>query len=166
MIIERREFLELASAAVAGVALSNVSPIHAQRPLPKSEYDYVDWSWEKWRKITGAVRPRVSGDQSGKAELIDLLMSGTEQITTPQAWQTRREKIRNLLRIFIGDSPKIETTVSRKNHGRNDARWLHSAETRFSNRTERICAVVFARSEKSTREDASHPLSTPDDPSR
>ncbi|HEX6730303.1 MAG TPA: alpha/beta hydrolase family protein [Pyrinomonadaceae bacterium] len=83
-----------------------MSLVHAQRSLPKSEYDYVDWSWEKWRKITGAVRPRVSGDQSRKAELIDLLMSGTEQITTPQAWQTRREKIRNLVRIFIGDSPK------------------------------------------------------------
>jgi hypothetical protein len=109
--IERREFLALSGAAAAGAALRNVSA-YSQRTLPKSEYDYVDWSWESWRKITGQVRPRVSGEQAGKAELIDLLVSGNNKITTPQAWGTRREEIKHLLSVFIGEPPKSKPPLS------------------------------------------------------
>ena len=45
------------------------NPVIAQRALPKSEYDYVDWSWERWRAITRASRPRIVTEQTGKAEL-------------------------------------------------------------------------------------------------
>jgi len=112
--IERREFLEVAGLAVAGAAWFNAPPVKAQRRLPKSEYDYVDWSWETWRKITQAVRPRVSGEQSGKAELIDLLASGNEKITTQQAWQTRRSEIKNRLHMFLGDVPKSKPPLAAK----------------------------------------------------
>ncbi len=110
--MERREFLELGGLAVAGAALFNAPPVKAQRPLPKSEYDYVDWSWEKWRKITRSVRPRVSGEQSGRAELIDLLASGNEKIATPQAWQTQRDKIKGRLQIFLGNLPKSKPPLA------------------------------------------------------
>ena len=112
--IQRREFLELGGLAVAGATLSTPTSTKAQRRLPKSEYDYVDWSWEKWRTITKAVRPRVSSEQSGKAELIDLLGSGNEKITTPQAWQRRREEIKNRMRMFLGDSPKSKPPLAAK----------------------------------------------------
>jgi hypothetical protein len=112
--IERREFLELGGLAVASAALLDAPPVKGQRHLPKSEYDYVDWSWEKWRRITKAVRPRVSSEQSGKAELIDLLASGNEKITTPQAWQRRREEIKNRLHVFLGDSPKSKPPLAAK----------------------------------------------------
>ncbi len=112
--IERRKFFEMAGLAVTGAALFNAPPVKAQRPLPKSEYDYVDWSWEKWRKITKAVRPRVSGEQAGQAELIDLLTSGKEKITTPQAWHTRREEIKNRVRVFLGDAPKEKPPLAAK----------------------------------------------------
>lgn len=114
MKIQRREFLELSGLAVAGATLSKETPIEAQRRLPKSEYDYVDWSWEKWRTITKAVRPRVSSEQSGKAELIDLLAGGNEKITTPQAWQRHREEIKNRLHMFLGDSPKSKPLLAAK----------------------------------------------------
>ncbi|MGI9069383.1 MAG: alpha/beta hydrolase family protein [Pyrinomonadaceae bacterium] len=114
MKIERREFLELGGLAVAGAVLLNAPPVKAQRRLPKSEYDYVDWSWEKWRKITKAVRPRVSGAQSGKAELVDLLASGNEKIATPQAWKTRREEIKDLLQKLLGELPKSKPTLAAK----------------------------------------------------
>ncbi len=110
--MERREFLELGGLTVAGAALFNAPPVNAQRPLPKSEYDYVDWSWERWRQITKAVRPRVFSEQAGKAELIDLLGSGNGKITTPQAWQTRRAEIKNRLRIILGDSPKTKPALA------------------------------------------------------
>jgi hypothetical protein len=110
--VERREFLELAGLAVASAALFDAPAASAQRPLPKSEYDYVDWSWEEWRKITKTVRSQVSGPQSGRAELIDLLLRGNEKITTPQAWQTRREEIRNRLQIFLGESPKSKPPLA------------------------------------------------------
>jgi len=112
--IERREFLELAGLAFAGAVSFNAAPVKAQRSLPKSEYDYVDWSWDKWRKITKAVRPRVTGEQSGKAELIDLLASGKEKITTPQSWHLRREEIKKLLHVFLGESPKSKPPLAAK----------------------------------------------------
>jgi len=110
--IERREFLELAGLAVTSAALFNGPQVHGQRPLPKSEYDYVDWSWDKWRRITRAVRPRVTGLQSGKAELIELLGSGTRKITTPQRWQERREEIKSRLNPFLGDAPNSKPALA------------------------------------------------------
>ncbi len=112
--VKRREFLELGGLAVAGAAMFNAPRVRAQRPLPKSEYDYVDWSWEKWREITKTVRPSVSGEQSGKAELVDLLASGNERVTTSQAWQTRREEIKNRLHVFLGDRPKSKPPLAAK----------------------------------------------------
>jgi len=82
--------------------------------VPKSEYDYVDWNWEKWRRITGATRPRVSSAQSGKAELIDLLVNGSEKITTTQAWQARRAEIKSRLQIILGDPPKSKPPLAVK----------------------------------------------------
>ncbi len=114
MKIERRQFLELGASAVAGAVMFNAHSVTSQRPLPKSEYDYVDWSWEKWRRITRATRPRISSEQTGKAELIDLLANGTGKITTAQAWQTRREEIKTRLRVFLGDSPKSKPPLAAK----------------------------------------------------
>jgi len=110
----RRNFLELSGSAVASATLFDVSLRAAQRPLPKSEYDYVDWSWEKWRQITQAVRPRVSSEQAGKGELIDLLTTSTHKIATPQAWEARCESTRNLLRMFLGTPPKTKPPIAVK----------------------------------------------------
>jgi dienelactone hydrolase len=114
MKIERREFFELAGLAAAGAFLSGAPKILAQRALPKSEYDYVDWSWENWRRITRAARPRVTGEQSGKAELIDLLADGKEKISTPQQWQRRREEIKKRLNLFLGEQPKSKPALRAK----------------------------------------------------
>ncbi|MDQ3750571.1 MAG: prolyl oligopeptidase family serine peptidase [Acidobacteriota bacterium] len=114
MKIERREFFELAGLAVAGAAFFNAPPVKAQRPLPKSEYDYVDWSWEKWREITKAARPRIVGEQSGKAELYDLLELGKEKIKTPNEWRARRAEIKNRLNVFLGEPPKRKPPLNVK----------------------------------------------------
>lgn len=114
LVIERRGFLGAAGLAVAGAAFFNAPRIIAQRPLPKSEFDYVDWSWEKWQKITKALRPRVFGEQSGKAELIDLLTTGKGKVTTPNAWQMRRTEINNILSFFLGEMPKSKPPLAAK----------------------------------------------------
>lgn len=114
MKIERREFFEIAGLAVAGAALFNAPSVKAQRPLPKSEYDYVDWSWENWRRITKAARPSIKGEQSGKAELYDLLERGKEKIATSSEWQKRREEIRNRLNVFLGEPPKSKPPLNPK----------------------------------------------------
>lgn len=126
MKIERRKFLEIAGLAAAAT-LHGTKTISAQnkRPLPKSEYDYVDWSWEKWRNVTRAMRPKsAAGEQAGKAELIDLLGSGSTKISTHNEWQRRREEIKKRLSIFLGVppsskaalEPKIVSEVSHDDH--------------------------------------------------
>jgi len=112
--MERREFLELSGSAVAGAVLSKVPLVEAQRPVPKSEYDYVDWSWQKWQKITRQNRPRVSGEQAGRAELVDLLTPGGKKITTSKAWATRREEIKTLLEVFLGEPLKSKPALAAK----------------------------------------------------
>ena len=114
MKIERREFFELASLAVAGAALSSAPTVSAQRPLPKSEYDYVDWSWENWRKITGSVRPRILGEQAGKAELIEFLGSNGKQIASPTQWRERREEITRRLNVFLGQRPESKPPLNER----------------------------------------------------
>ena len=114
MRIERREFLELAGLAIAGAELFAAPRVRAQRPLPKSEYDYVDWSWEKWRTITRSVRPRISSEQAGKAELLDLLERRNKKITTPEAWEEERKDIKNRLRAVLGDAPNSKPQLAVK----------------------------------------------------
>ncbi len=113
MMLERRRFLELTGIALAAMAVKGQIK-KPSRPLPKSEYDYVDWSWENWRRITKAVRPGISGEQSGRAELADLLVSGKEKITTPQAWQIKREEIIKRLNVFLGEPPKSKPSLEAK----------------------------------------------------
>jgi dienelactone hydrolase len=116
-MMKRREFLQLTGMTLAATA-------GAQRPLPKSEYDYVGWSWERWRKITGATRPRIVTEQTGKAELTDLLIRSGKKITTSGEWQAQRDAIKRLLQLFLGAppsakpplEPKVIEEVARDNH--------------------------------------------------
>ena len=113
MKIQRRYFLAFSGTAAASAALSDVSLIHGQRAAPKSEFDYVDWSWEKWRGITRLSRPRLKSEQAGKAELTDLLaVAGDQKITTRQEWTKRREEIKQRLMVFIGEPPKSKPPLA------------------------------------------------------
>jgi hypothetical protein len=55
----------------------------------KSEFGYVDWSWRRWRAITGETRPHITTDQTGKAELVDLLRDRGKRLSTALQWQGR-----------------------------------------------------------------------------
>jgi hypothetical protein len=115
MKIERREFLELVGrTAAAGAVLLDARSVKGQRPQPKSEFDYVDWSWENWRRITKAERPQITSAQSGMAELIDLLDPKDTRTQLPQAWQKRREDIKSRLRLFLGDPPSSKPPLEAK----------------------------------------------------
>jgi predicted dienelactone hydrolase len=92
----RRSFVESwALSAAAGQTPTSRQP-------PKSEFDYVDWSWEHWRKITGDKRPTITGEQTGKGELIDLAPG------TAQDWAARRSVFAGLLATFTGDAPRAK----------------------------------------------------------
>jgi hypothetical protein len=119
MKIDRRNFIELAGIALAASAVSGQVK-KMPRPLPKSEYDYVDWSWERWRQITKAPRPRITGDHTGKAELIDLLAVNDKKITSPGGWQARREYTKNLLDKFIGTPLRSKPPLAAKITGEKD----------------------------------------------
>jgi dienelactone hydrolase len=82
--------------------------------MPKSEYDYVDWSWENWRKITRSVRPRISGEQTGKAELIEFLGPNGKPIGNLAEWSARREEIMRRLNVFLGQPPKSKPPLDAK----------------------------------------------------
>ena len=112
-MIDRRNFLELAGATLTATALT-AKPAQAQRQLPKSEYDYVDWSWERWRKITRAARPRIGAEQTGKAELTDLLIRSGAKINTAEQWQTQRDAIQRILKVFLGEPPNTKPPLEPK----------------------------------------------------
>jgi dienelactone hydrolase len=122
-MMKRRDFLELAGATPAALALT-ARRAQAQRALPKSEYDYVDWSWERWRRLTKATRPRIITEQTGKAELIDLLTRSGTKIITPEQWPSQRAAIQHVLKVFLGEPPltkppleiRITEEIARGNH--------------------------------------------------
>ena len=106
MTIGRREFLEIAGIAAAISGGMVVGSAQKSRPLPKSEYDYVDWSWENWRRITRATRPvAVKSEQLGKAELVDLLGPADNRISNANEWNRKRTEIKKRLETFLGRPP-------------------------------------------------------------
>lgn len=110
-MLGRRDFIQLSSMALAATATESTSVI-AQRPLPKSEFDYVDWSWQRWREITRQQRPNIKGAQTGLAELVDLLMLGEEKITTAAQWEARRAATLRVLSEILGTPPKEKSALS------------------------------------------------------
>jgi len=111
-MMKRRDFLEL-TGALSATALTAMRA-QAQRAAPKSEYDYVDWSWERWRKITGATRPRLVTEQTGRAELTDLLIRSGEKINSPEQWQSQRNAIKRVLQVFLGAPPNTKPPLEPK----------------------------------------------------
>lgn len=104
-MMQRRKFIGLTASAVAAATIA-ANAVTAQRALPKSEFDYVDWSWERWLKITRAPRPRIITEQTGKAELADLLMRSGEKIATPAQWKSQRTVLKSVFEVFVGEPPK------------------------------------------------------------
>jgi hypothetical protein len=103
--MNRREFLEMPGLALAAAPL-----IRRQRPLPKSEYDYVDWSWQRWREVTGESRPSMPSDQTGRAELVEL--ADRSPSLTEKGWNTRRAAYRSILDVFLGRQPSDRTPLN------------------------------------------------------
>lgn len=90
----RRRFVE-STLGTAGAAQAK----HQPRKLPHEEFGYVDWSWDRWRTITGEHRPSPTGEQSGKGELIDL--TPKEQ----NGWAARRNAFVEVISPFLGMPP-------------------------------------------------------------
>jgi Glucuronyl esterase, fungi len=110
-MLRRREFMQFGAMAMAASAVSNARVI-AQRPLPKSEFDYVDWSWQRWREITKQSRPQIKGEQTGLAELVDLLNVRGEKITTSEQWEARRAATLKVLSQILGTPPVEKPAVN------------------------------------------------------
>jgi dienelactone hydrolase len=115
--IGRREFVRMTTgAAASAIAPSGRAQSRAQRGVPKSEFDYVDWSWERWRDLTRATRTTVRTEQSGRGELVPLLpASGASRVR----WSADRAAIVRTLEFALGREPtsvvplqpeRIETT--------------------------------------------------------
>ncbi|MGH9881408.1 MAG: alpha/beta hydrolase, partial [Pyrinomonadaceae bacterium] len=93
-------------------AATAVPTVATQRPLPKSEFDYVDWSWQRWRVITKEQRPRGKSEQTGSSELVDLLNQRGKQITTAEQWRVRRETIVKVLSEILGPPPVEKSALA------------------------------------------------------
>lgn len=59
---------------------------------------YEAWSWERWREMTGERRPEITTEQSGRAQLSELVGRG--------AWPERRAELRRVLDVFLGTAPE------------------------------------------------------------
>ena len=89
----RRNFVE------ATLATAGAPQVKHQKKIPEGEFDYVDWSWDRWHTITGDHRPSMTGEQSGKGELIDLAPKNQNN------WPARRNAFVELLAPFLGTPP-------------------------------------------------------------
>ena len=87
--MQRREFLSLPLVAV-------------QRQPARVSSGYAEWSWDRWREITREQRPTVTSDQSGKAELVDLLSHQGSKITSADQWPGRRAYIAKVVEAILG----------------------------------------------------------------
>jgi Prolyl oligopeptidase family len=96
----RRQFMIGSASAALAPAIQTLGNQHS-----KNENDYVDWSWQHWRQLTGKSRPRITTEQTHKAELIDLLNNGGKPITTVREWQARRESIKREVSSILGTPP-------------------------------------------------------------
>ncbi len=94
--MNRRAFLE-----APGLALASAAFAPSQRQPPRHEFDYVDWTWDRWREITRETRPAVTSDQVGRAELMELANPASSQ----GSWPDRRASLRRVLEVFLGAAP-------------------------------------------------------------
>ena len=88
----------------SGLAAANVAA-QAQTTSPPGEFDYVDWSWQRWREIAREERPAIQGEQSGKAELIPLAAKDRT------AWEARRDSFQRVLSVFLGRPPSTRAAL-------------------------------------------------------
>ena len=103
--MRRRDVLRMAGALAIVPLKTPVQTARAQRrPLPKSEFDYVDWSWTRWRDMTSSTRPTLATAQTGRAELVDLL--NPAGAASPPPWADRRRAIRETMDAFLGEPPR------------------------------------------------------------
>lgn len=63
---------------------------------------YVNWSWERWKQITGETAPQITTEQTGRAQLSEL---AGKNITTVAAWAERRAEFRKVIDLFLGPAP-------------------------------------------------------------
>jgi hypothetical protein len=90
----RRYFVESALATAGATQVK-----HQTKKASSDEFGYVDWSWARWRAITGEQRPAITGEQSGKGELIDLTPKNATD------WPARRDEFLKILALFLGKPP-------------------------------------------------------------
>jgi len=110
--MERRDFLQF---SVFALAATKMPAMAQQRPLPKSEFDYVDWSWKRWQAITRESRPRVTGRQAGVAELVYPLDNPDKStIKTAAEWNARKQSLNNLISTFLGEAPPSKPPLAPK----------------------------------------------------
>ena len=98
--MNRRELLRTAAMLPAIGPLASRAAGAQQRPRPKSEFDYVDWSWARWQETTGSARPSLKTSQAGQTELLDLLNPTAAPNAPP--WEDRRRSIASTLSTFLG----------------------------------------------------------------
>jgi len=72
-----------------------------------------DWSWERWRSISGESRPVITTFQTGRADLCDLL-SHQRQPVAPAAWPEQRARIAQVLDVFLGKPPQSRPPLAAK----------------------------------------------------
>jgi len=75
---------------------------------------YVQWNWAAWREISQETRPEIVSDQTGRADLVDLLTYQGRKITSPSEWEPRRAYIDGLLQAFLGAPPASKPPLAVK----------------------------------------------------
>ena len=73
--------------------------------LAPQDFGYPVWSWQRWREITGERRPTLVTEQTGKAELADLMGHDAN-------WTARRESIAKSVLAIVGAPPQAKAPLA------------------------------------------------------
>jgi dienelactone hydrolase len=109
-VTTRREFLGCASMA----AVSSAMPGKTRQRTSGNGFGYVDWSWRRWREISGESRPRIKTGQSHKADLVDLRHFQGNTVTSPEGWNAQRKLIQRQLAVILGTPPASKPALDPK----------------------------------------------------
>lgn len=71
-------------------------------------YAWEGHKWEDWKKVTTWEKPDLQTDQAGRQELVPLLKSAENKITSAKEWEKERQQIAKTIGGILGEPADLK----------------------------------------------------------